>query len=70
VEDSIELHPNLTHHVRYLTNATKGVTAQLVVPHTLRARPDRLIVGETRGAETFDLIRAFNSGHDGSLSTV
>lgn len=70
VEDSIELHPNLKHHVRYLTNATKGVTAQLVVQHTLRARPDRLIVGETRGAETFDLIRAFNSGHDGSLSTV
>lgn len=70
VEDSLELEPDLKHHVRLLTNASKGVTAQLAVQHTLRARPDRLILGETRGSETFDLIRAFNSGHDGSLSTV
>lgn len=70
VEDALELEPGLKHHVRLLTNASKGVTAQLAVQHTLRARPDRLILGETRGSETFDLIRAFNSGHDGSLSTV
>ncbi|WP_321935249.1 CpaF family protein [Paraburkholderia sp. J8-2] len=70
VEDSLELEPNLKHHVRLLTNPNKGVTAALTVQHTLRARPDRLILGETRGHETFDLIRAFNSGHDGSLSTI
>lgn len=70
VEDALELEPGLKHHVRLLTNASRGVTAQLAVQHTLRARPDRLILGETRGSETFDLIRAFNSGHDGSLSTV
>lgn len=70
VEDSAELEPNLKHHVRFITNATKGATAALTVQHTLRSRPDRLILGETRGSETFDLIRAFNSGHDGSLSTL
>lgn len=70
VEDSLELEPNLKHHLRRLTNAKQGVTAARTVQHALRERPDRLILGETRGDETFDLIRAFNSGHDGSLSTI
>lgn len=70
IEDSIELHPGLKHHVPFLVNQAAGVTAQLLVQQALRYRPDRLILGETRGTETYDLIRAFNSGHDGSLSTI
>lgn len=70
IEDSIELDPGLDHHVQFLVNEAAGVTAQALVKHALRFRPDRLILGETRGTETYDLIRGFNSGHDGSLSTV
>lgn len=36
----------------------------------LRLRPDRIVVGEVRGAEAFDMVQALNTGHDGSLSTV
>jgi len=70
IEDSIELLPGIAHHVPLLSNEAQGITAQLLVKHALRYRPDRLILGETRGTETYDLIRAFNSGHDGSLSTI
>ena len=38
--------------------------------NTLRMRPDRIVVGEVRGAETLDMLQAMNTGHDGSLSTV
>jgi pilus assembly protein CpaF len=41
-----------------------------LVRNALRMRPDRIIVGEVRGAETFDMLQAMNSGHDGSMSTV
>src|SRR5262249_32444132 len=41
-----------------------------LVRAALRMRPDRLIVGEVRGAEAFDLLQALNTGHDGSLTTV
>ncbi|MGF6440588.1 CpaF family protein [Paraburkholderia youngii] len=70
IEDSVELHPNVPNLVALLANAEVGITAQLLVKQTLRMAPSRLILGETRGTETYDLIRAFNSGHDGSLSTV
>lgn len=70
IEDSIELLPGLKHHVPFLANAEQGVTSQLLLKQALRYRPDRLVLGETRGTDTFDLIRAFNSGHDGGLSTV
>ncbi len=70
IEDSIELLPGLKHHVPFLSNESQGVTAQLLVKHALRYRPDRLVLGETRGSDTYDLIRALNTGHDGSLSTI
>lgn len=70
IEDSIELHPGVPNLVPLLVNAEAGLTAQALVKQTLRMAPSRLILGETRGTETYDLIRAFNSGHDGSLSTV
>ncbi|MBN3761054.1 ATPase, T2SS/T4P/T4SS family [Burkholderia sp. Ac-20365] len=70
IEDSVELHPGLPNHMPFVVNHDANVTAQLLVKQSLRYRPDRLILGETRGTETYDLIRAFNSGHDGSLSTI
>jgi pilus assembly protein CpaF len=41
-----------------------------LVRHALRLRPDRIIVGEVRGPEAFDMVQAMSTGHDGSMSTV
>jgi pilus assembly protein CpaF len=46
------------------------VTQRDLVWNALRMRPDRIVVGEVRGAEAFDMLQAMNTGHDGSLSTV
>ncbi len=46
------------------------VTARDLVRNALRMRPDRIIVGEVRGAEAFDMLQAMNTGHDGSFCTV
>ena len=46
------------------------VTIRDLVRNSLRMRPDRIIVGEVRGAEAFDMIQAMNTGHEGSLTTV
>jgi len=46
------------------------VTVRDLVRNSLRMRPDRIVVGEVRGAETLDMLQALNTGHDGSLSTV
>jgi pilus assembly protein CpaF len=47
-----------------------AVTIRDLVRNSLRMRPDRIIVGEVRGAEALDMLQAMNTGHDGSLSTV
>ncbi|MFO7591164.1 MAG: CpaF family protein [Acidimicrobiia bacterium] len=47
-----------------------GVTVRELVRASLRMRPDRIVVGEVRGAEALDMLQALNTGHDGSLSTV
>jgi pilus assembly protein CpaF len=47
-----------------------AVTVRELVRAALRMRPDRLVVGEVRGAEALDMLQALNTGHDGSLSTV
>ena len=47
-----------------------GVSARDLVRNALRMRPDRIIIGETRGAEAFDMLQAMNTGHDGSMSTI
>lgn len=70
IEDTSELQVTAPNKVPLISNATKGVTARMLVKLAMRSYPDRLVLGETRGDETFDLIRAFNSGHDGSISTV
>jgi pilus assembly protein CpaF len=46
------------------------ITIRDLVRNTLRMRPDRIIIGEVRGAEALDMLQAMNTGHDGSLTTV
>ena len=75
IEDAAELQLQQTHVVRLETrppNPSGGgaVTQRDLVKNALRMRPDRIIVGEVRGAETFDMLQAMNTGHDGSMTTV
>ncbi len=75
VEDAAELQLKQDHIVRLETRPPniegKGeVTSRDLVRNCLRMRPDRIIVGEVRGAEAFDMLQAMNTGHDGSLTTV
>lgn len=75
IEDSAELQPQQEHVVRLESRPRnlegKGeVTIRDLVRNSLRQRPDRIIVGESRGGEAFDLLVAMNTGHDGSLTTV
>ncbi|MBR6076692.1 MAG: Flp pilus assembly complex ATPase component TadA [Victivallales bacterium] len=75
VEDSAELkldHPNLVSlEARPANIEGKGrITIRDLVINTLRMRPDRIIVGECRGAEALDMLQAMNTGHDGSLTTA
>ncbi len=75
VEDTRELAPKHPHVVRLQTRASNiegagAVTMQELVRQTLRMRPDRIVVGEVRGAEVIDLLTAFNTGHRGGCSTV
>ncbi|HBD34930.1 MAG TPA: CpaF family protein, partial [Cupriavidus sp.] len=59
--------PNL---VRLLSNKDKGVTTQHLVALALRFRPDRIFVGEVRFGEAFDMLQAFNTGHDGGMASL
>ncbi len=74
VEDAAEL--RLSGHVVRLearppnTEGAGEISLRALVRHALRLRPDRIVVGEVRGPEAFDLIQAMNTGHDGSMSTV
>ena len=75
IEDSAELQLQQPHVVRLETRPPniegKGeVTQRDLVRNSLRMRPDRIIVGEVRGAEALDMLQAMNTGHDGSLTTV
>src|SRR5579862_5734465 len=75
IEDSAELVLQQPHVVRLETRPPnvegKGeVTARELVRNTLRMRPDRIIVGEVRGAEVFDMLQAMSTGHDGSIATI
>ena len=74
IEDTIELplkHPNLLRlAVRRPTADGPGVTMRDLVRAALRHRPDRIVVGEVRGGEAWDLLQALNTGHRGALSTI
>jgi pilus assembly protein CpaF len=75
IEDAAELRLNQRHVLRLEcrpSNIEEGgeVTIRDLVRNSLRMRPDRIIVGEVRGAEALDMLQALNTGHDGSLSTV
>ena len=75
IEDAAELQLLQDHIVRLETrppNAEgQGMIAQRdLVRNALRMRPDRIIVGEVRGAEAFDMLQAMNTGHDGSMTTI
>ena len=75
IEDAAELQLQQEHVVRLETrppnpNGQGAVQQRDLVRNALRMRPDRIIVGEVRGGETFDMLQAMNTGHDGSMTTV
>lgn len=75
IEDAAELQLQKPHVVRLETRpasaeGTGMVTARDLVINSLRMRPDRVIVGECRGGEAFEMLQAMNTGHDGSMSTL
>jgi pilus assembly protein CpaF len=75
IEDSAELQLRQPHVVRLETRAAniegEGEVAQrMLLVNSLRMRPDRIVMGECRGAEAIDMLQAMNTGHDGSLTTL
>src|SRR5262245_12414804 len=75
IEDSAELQLQQPHVCRLETRPSNiegrgEITQRDLLRNTLRMRPDRIIVGEVRGAEALDMLQAMNTGHDGSISTV
>jgi pilus assembly protein CpaF len=75
IEDAAELQLQQPHVVRLETRpanleGTGEITMRDLLKNSLRMRPDRIIVGETRGGEAIDMLQAMNTGHDGSFSTV
>ncbi len=75
IEDAAELQLKQEHVIRLETKPPniegKGqITQRDLVRNSLRMRPDRIILGEVRGQESFDMLQAMNTGHDGSLTTI
>ena len=75
VEDAVELSLDLPNLIRLETRPANAegagqVTIRDLVRNSLRMRPDRIVVGEVRGAEALDMLQAMNTGHEGSLSTL
>ena len=74
IEDTAELHLERPNLVRFEARREQAdlpaVTIRDLLRATLRHRPDRIVVGEVRGGEAFDLLQALNTGHAGSLSTL
>ena len=75
VEDAAELQLQQPHVVRLETRPASlegrgEITQRDLVRNALRMRPDRIIIGEVRGGEAFDMLQAMNTGHDGSMSTI
>ena len=75
IEDAAELQMQQPHVVRMETRPMniegKGeITQRALVRNALRMRPDRIVIGEVRGAEAVDMLQAMNTGHEGSLTTI
>ena len=75
IEDAAELQLQQPHVVRLETRPmnieNKGeITQRVLVRNALRMRPDRIVIGEVRGAEAVDMLQAMNTGHEGSLTTI
>lgn len=75
IEDAAELQMQQPHVVRMETRPPNiegrgEVTQRALVRNALRMRPDRIVVGEVRGAEAVDMLQAMNTGHEGSLTTI
>ena len=75
VEDAVELQLEMPNIIRLEsrpanTEGAGAVTIRDLVRNSLRMRPDRIVVGEVRGAEALDMLQAMNTGHNGSLSTL
>jgi pilus assembly protein CpaF len=75
IEDAAELALQQSHVIRLETRPANvegsgEITIRDLVRNSLRMRPDRIIVGETRGGEALDMLQAMNTGHEGSLATI
>jgi pilus assembly protein CpaF len=74
IEDTAEIQINTKNLVRLETRSSSSVEAPIqtdvLLKNALRMRPDRIIVGECRGAEAFDMLMAMNTGHEGSMTTM
>lgn len=75
IEDAAELQLQQSHVVRLETRPANiegrgEITPRALVRNALRMRPDRILVGEVRGAEVLDMLQAMNTGHEGSITTV
>jgi pilus assembly protein CpaF len=74
IEDAAELQLHQRHVCTLEARPARGdeeaVTIRDLVHHSLRMRPDRIVVGECRGGEALDMLQAMNTGHDGSLTTI
>lgn len=75
IEDAAELQLQQEHVLRLETrpagpDGSGAVLQRDLVKNALRMRPDRIVVGEVRGSEAFDMLQAMNTGHDGSMTTV
>lgn len=70
IEDTPELKVRTPNWVSLMSNDQEGVSTRDLVRLALRFRPDRIIVGEVRGGEAFDLLDAANTGHEGSIATI
>lgn len=74
IEDTFELNLNISNVVKLISRkqsvGLNGLSTRELVKNSLRMRPDRIIIGEVRGEEVFDLLQAMNTGHEGSMSSV
>jgi pilus assembly protein CpaF len=73
IEDAAELQLRQRHVARLESRPNtdgKAITIRNLVASSLRMRPDRIVVGEVRGAEALDMLQAMNTGHDGSMTTL